>query len=155
MFFSKNSHPKQISYTFLNFFFMIFPVFLDTFYSKLEKTKKSQPKKISYTQIVFISCILENYFLWSSSRRFLHRSRPYWRFFLFLIQKYFYTAQEHTDAICLFLLQNNLYIFHVLLFEAFLCVFDNIYLPFLYIEKKFYKIFFLIFFTIFSSEFSS
>ena len=36
----------------------------------------------------------------------------------------------------LFLLQKDFDFSHVLLFGVFLCVFDNIYLPFLYIEKK-------------------
>ena len=40
-------------------------------------------KDIFYTQPVFISYILEKDFLYSSYRRFLYRSRPYWRFFSF------------------------------------------------------------------------
>ena len=36
-------------------------------------------------------------------------------------------------------MQRDFDIFHGLLFEAFLCVFDNIYLPFLGIEKTFIK----------------
>ena len=56
-------------------------------------------------------------------------------------ERFLYT-QEHIGAICLFFLQKDFDIFHALLFDAFLCVFDNIYLPFLYLEKKFYKIYF-------------
>ena len=55
-------------------------------------------------------------------------------------ERFLYT-QEHIGAICLFFLQKDFDIFHALLFDAFLCVFDNIYLPFLYLEKKFYKFF--------------
>ena len=50
-------------------------------------------------------------------------------FFLFLPQKDFYFCLE--TFFTFFLLQ-----FFVLLFEDFLCFFDNIYLPFLYIYKK-------------------
>ena len=89
-----------------------------------------------YTQQVFISCILEKFFLYSPSRRFYighdHIDPP----FLFLLQKYFYFAQEHIVAFCLFLFQKDFSTFHGLLFEAFLCFFIIVICHFLYIEKK-------------------
>ena len=63
--------------------------------------------------------------------------------FAFVFRKdscYFHNA---TDTFFLFLLQKDFDIFHVLLFEAFLCVFDNSYLPFLYIEKNLIKRYFI------------
>ena len=56
---------------------------------------------------------------------------------LFLLKKDFYVTRERVDAFCLFLLQKNFATFYMLFVEAFLCVFDNLYLPFLYIEKKY------------------
>ena len=46
-------------------------------------------------------------------------------FFLFLLQNDLYIAHKHIGAFCVFLLQKDFDIFHVLLFEAFLSVFDN------------------------------
>ena len=66
--------------------------------------------------------------------------------FVFLLQKYFSICLEPFFAFFLLLLQKDFDIFHVLFLEAFVCVFDNIYLPFLYIEKKIIKNSFLIFF---------
>ena len=65
--------------------------------------------------------------------------------FLFLLQKSF--------DICLepFLLSSSS--LHVLLFEAFICVFDSSYLPFLYILNENYKKIWLVFFKFSSSEF--
>ena len=63
-------------------------------------------------------------------------------FFLFLPQQNFDTFFSSFLPFVFFLSRKNFDIFHVLLFRAFLCVFDNIYLPFLYIEQKLYKIFF-------------
>ena len=68
-------------------------------------------------------------------------------------------------AFCLFLLQKNFDVFHVLLSPVFLCVFDDIYLLFLYIWSKFLRkifsisfirIFFarIFFIRVFSLEFS-
>ena len=62
--FSKKSHPKQISYTFLIFFL----------YS-IDHPGADITKNV---QLVSISCIVEKVFPSSSSvRRFLYRSRPY------------------------------------------------------------------------------
>ena len=68
-------------------------------------------------------------------------------------------------AFCLFLLQKNFDVFHMLLSPVFLCVFDDIYLPFLCILRKFWGKIFLIsfirilfarifFIRVFSLEFS-
>ena len=67
-------------------------------------------------------------FSFSSSERFL--CLLFFTFFLFLLRKDFGT-------------------FHVLLFEAFLCVFNNTFLPFLCIYKKIYKNFFISYHSIF------
>ena len=40
---------------------------------------------------------------------------------------------------CLFLMQKDFDIFHVLLFRVFLCVFNNIYLPFFILRKNYKK----------------
>ena len=56
--------------------------------------------------------------------------------FRFVLQKDFYITHEHIDAFCLSLLPKDFGAFHVILFEAFLCFFDNSYLSFFYIEKK-------------------
>ena len=55
-------------------------------------------------------------------------------------------VHNDTDAFFLFLLQKDFDIFHVIFSKAFLCVFDNGYLSFLYIEKKNYKKTFLLVF---------
>ena len=56
--------------------------------------------------------------------------------FLFVLQKDFGICLGPFSAFFIFLLWKDFNIFHMPLFEAFLCVYDNIYLPFLYIEKK-------------------
>ena len=53
-------------------------------------------------------------------------------------------------AFCLFLFQKDFDIIRQLLFRAFLCVFNNSYLSFLYIEKDIYK---KCFFICFKNEF--
>ena len=55
----------------------------------------------------------------SFSRKLLHHSEPYWRFFSFFLQKVWYLLRSF--------------------FESFLLVFDNILLTFLYIENKVVK----------------
>ena len=75
--------------------------------------------KMFYTQIVFISCILEKKFLCSSSRRFLYRSRPYWRFLSFSSSERFW-----------YLSCASFWSF------SFFFFFYNSYLSFLYIDKK-------------------
>ena len=62
-------------------------------------------------------------------------------FFLSLHWKVFNICLWHFYLFYLFLLQKDIDIFHVLLLEAFLCVFDNTYLSFLYIEKNYKKYF--------------
>ena len=57
----------------------------------------------------------------------------------FLCQKDFHVCLRHFLAFFLFLLQKDSDIFQVILFEAFLCLFDNVYLPFLYVENIFKK----------------
>ena len=66
--FSKNSHPKQISYTFLK------NVFIPQKYFYSMDQPRTDTTKMFYTQLIFISCILEKNFLYSSSKRFLYRS---------------------------------------------------------------------------------
>ena len=70
--------------------------------------------------IITFTMILPLFFLSVLQKNFDVCLKPFFTFFLFLPQKYF-------D------------IFHVRLFEAFLCFFYDTYLPFLYIEKKSYK----------------
>ena len=55
--------------------------------------------------------------------------------FAFVPQKDSYYVHDDTDAFFLFLLQKGLDIFHVLLFEAFLCFFLIVIYHF-YIQKK-------------------
>ena len=63
-------------------------------------------------------------------------------FFFFFFRKVSISLTSILTLFVFFLLQKDFNIFHVLLLEAFLCVFDNIYLPFLYIEKiLFYTLF--------------
>ena len=63
--------------------------------------------------------------------------------FDYVPQKDSHYVNEDSEAYFLFLLQKD---FHVLLFEAFPCVFNNSYLPFLCTEKKFIqKSFYLVF----------
>ena len=59
-------------------------------------------------------------------------------FFLFLLQLNF-DIFLGPFFVFFFLLQKNFGIFHVVLFGAFLCVFDNSYLSLLYIEKNIMK----------------
>ena len=74
-----------------------------------------------YTQIVFISCILEIFFLYLPSRRLLYRSRPYWRFFSFFYsERFLHRSQAYWRF---FLLQEDFGTFHMLFFEAFHCFF--------------------------------
>ena len=54
--------------------------------------------------------------------------------FAFVLQKDSYYVHDDTNAFFLFLIQKDFDIFHVILFEIFVCVFDNSYLSFLYIE---------------------
>ena len=74
--------------------------------------------------------------------------------FLYLLWKDFYITDKHIGTFCLFFLQKDFGNFHMLLFAVFICFFDNIYLPFLYIEKIHKKCFLIFFIAIFSSEFS-
>ena len=55
----------------------------------------------------------------------------------FALQEDFDICPGPFFTFCLFLYQKNFDIFHVLLFGVYLCVFDNIDLPFLYTEKYF------------------
>ena len=59
--------------------------------------------------------------------------------FSFVPQKDCYYIHNDTDSFFLFLLHKDFDIFRALLFRVFLCVFDNIYFSFLYLEKKFIK----------------
>ena len=83
---------------------------------------------------------------------FLLQRDPYYvhddpdAFYLFLLQKDFDNCLEPFFTFCLFLLQNDFDNFNVLLFGVFLCVFDNIYFPFLNKEWKFTKKYFSTFF---------
>ena len=92
-----------------------------------KKLPQDHPKKSTSQVESYLLCnkykslIYSTFSCFSSSERFLLRSQWCWCFFF------------------LFLLQKDFHIFHVLLFEDFLCVFDNIYLPLLYIQKKSYK----------------
>ena len=70
-------------------------------------------------------------------------------FFLFLLQKDFDICLRPFFVFCLFLLQKDFDIFHV---QAFICVFDNSKLGFLYIEKKTYKKIFLLVFYMFKNQ---
>ena len=56
--------------------------------------------------------------------------------FAYVPQKDSYYLHDNTDAFFLFLLQKIFDVFWVLLFEAFFCIFNNIYLSFSYIDKK-------------------
>ena len=55
----------------------------------------------------------------------------------FVLQEDFDICLRPFFCFCLFLLQKDFGTFHMLLFGVFLCVFDNIHLPFLYMEKSF------------------
>ena len=68
-------------------------------------------------------------FSFSSSEIFWYLSRAFFAFFC--------------------LLQKDFDIFHMLLFEFFLCFSDNIYLPFLYINKKKFIKYFISYISIF------
>ena len=57
-------------------------------------------------------------------------------FFLLLWQLNFDVFVGTFFAFCYFLLKNDFDIFHVLLSPAFLCVLDDSYFPFLWIQKK-------------------
>ena len=102
-----------------------------------------------------------NLFCFSSSERFLFQSWWYWQFFSCSSSER--RSRENLSVsglFCLFsfFLQKNFHIFCVLLFKAFLCLFDNIYLPFLYINQKVIEkclIVILVFFSFSSSKFSS
>ena len=72
-------------------------------------------------------------------------------FFLFLLQKDFGICLR--PFFCLFSSSERLIFFCMLLFKAFLCVFDNIYLPFLYTEKKNIKNIFISFFICLKTNF--
>ena len=61
--------------------------------------------------------------------------------FVFVTQKVFHYVHDDTNTFFLFLLRKDFDIFCMLLFQAFLCVFNKSCLPFLYIEKKYGKIF--------------
>ena len=54
----------------------------------------------------------------------------------FVRQKDFHYVHDDSDVFFLFVLKKGFDIFRVLLFNAFLCVFGNSYLPFLYAEEK-------------------
>ena len=60
----------------------------------------------------------------------------------FVLQEDFDICLRFVFTFCLFPLQRNFDIFHVLLFSAFLWIFDNIYLPMLYTQKKLSKMFY-------------
>ena len=60
-------------------------------------------------------------------------------FFFFFFRKILISVSSLFSCFFFFFFQKELDIFHVLLFKAFLCVFDNIYIPFLYIEEKILK----------------
>ena len=53
-----------------------------------------------------------------------------------------YSAKFLYLSLAFFFLLKDFDIFYKLLLEAFICVFDNTYLPFLYIQKKVIKIIF-------------
>ena len=82
--FFKKSHSKHISYTFL----------------KISMNSMDQPsadiiKNVLYSYSLYF-LHLENFLLYSSSRRFLYRSRPYWRLFSFSSSKRFlYLSQAY------------------------------------------------------------
>ena len=109
------------------------PPSLSLLYRALERNLKIishvRNNNFSYTQLSHVFF----FFFFSSSRL-----RPFFVFFLIF-------------------LQNGFDIFHMLLFEAFLCFFDNIYLPFIYIYPKIFikKSYLLYYFQFSSSEFSS
>ena len=62
-------------------------------------------------------------------------------FFFFLFSKILMSFLRFFFASCFSLLQKDFDIFHVLLYGVFFCVFENIYLLFLYIEKIFLQFF--------------
>ena len=67
-------------------------------------------------------------------------------FIFFFFRKILITVSSLFSRFVFFILQNDFDNFNVLLFGVFLCVFDNIYFPFLYKEWKFTKKYFSIFF---------
>ena len=75
--------------------------------------------------------------------------------FLFLFQKDLYYVHDDNDVVFLFPLQTNFDIFLELLFEAFLCVFDNIFKIFIYTKKLSKKLLVILVLFKFSTEFSS
>ena len=59
--------------------------------------------------------------------------------FVFFLQEYFYIYLAPFFPFFLFVFQKDVGFFHVLLFGVFICVFNNIYLPFSYTQKQIYK----------------
>ena len=104
--------------------------------------------KMVYTQIVFISCILENFFYTLPLEGFCIVHDHIDTSFLFLLQKDFCIAHEHIVTFYLSLLQKHFGTFHVLLFETFLFFLANSYLSFLCIEKNYKKIFYQVFYML-------
>ena len=73
------------------------------------------------------------------------------RFVFYVLNNNFFYSQvasfyvlDNADTFYLFLLQKDFDIFHVLISGVFLCVFDNIYLLYLYTQKNVMKNIFLI-----------
>ena len=109
---------------------------------------KSVKIKICYTYVNLIVPKIvkkESYSL--TQQLFMHYimvSILNWLLLLFLRKIFFWGL---FFAFFYFLLQKDFDIFHVLLFEFFLCFFDNIQLSFLYREKKIIKAILLLFFN--------
>ena len=76
-----------------------------------------------------------------SSKRFLLHLCWYWHFFSFSSAERFQYVLSLFWPFVFFFLQKDFYIFHMLLFEAFLCAYYNSYLSFLYMKIFFIRIF--------------
>ena len=104
LYFFKKSYPKQTFY-----------IFLKKLYGPISGRYNKKMFDTQTVFIFFISCILEKIFLYSSSKRSLYRSQPYWCFFSF-------SSLEHFGNFCEPLLEDFLVFF-----------FYDSYLSFLYI----------------------
>ena len=92
-------------------------------------------KQLFIMRYIIITLYSISFFLWIIRKiYYVHDDTE--AFFLLLWQLNFDVFVGTFFAFCYFLLKNDFDIFHVLLSPAFLCVLDDSYFPFLWIEKK-------------------
>ena len=153
--FKKVFYSDQYFYTHKIFCFRIFFIFqgqinkakilkLFILWSNLRQTIKIQK----------IFCILGYFFIYptnlyfSSSRRFLYQSQPYWRFFSFSSSERFLFPSRAYWCFLFFSSSGRFWYLLGPFFERLLCVFDNILLIFIYrkkVDKKIFPSFFICF----------